>query len=381
MNDSSNVSGILGKKIGPLTVKHLIALIISFVLATVLICFGWADPTGMMCFGLILIPVILYMIPHLLGVEGVKIFAVFGVAFMIVALALGAFVCGPGYVNEYDEPSDNDYFSDITYTYEGSSVTMTADIGKTTDLNVYFCTVEITSLFYQSAMSSGNPTIKLLAEAGTVTTGDPITTTVDLDPDKLYAGYLILASSNDGSSLENSEGSTRWTFLADAYDGSYASLCLSGCGVVVAYVMIVFFLLLFLSAFMRKRFEVARDKMEKDGRLYPQGYGRCANCNGIVLPGEINCRKCGTYIDRPDELKPDKKDFFECSDCGAEVPADAKVCPKCGATFDEDDEIVVTHADGNVETTNKTATCPECGETIPVTAAFCPRCGRKNDKL
>ncbi len=53
------------------------------------------------------------------------------------------------------------------------------------------------------------------------------------------------------------------------------------------------------------------------------------------------CRKCGAYIDVPDELRHKKDDYFQCSECGAEVPGDSTVCPKCGAKFDEDDETVI----------------------------------------
>jgi ribosomal protein L40E len=150
-----------------------------------------------------------------------------------------------------------------------------------------------------------------------------------------------------------------------------------------------------LSNIMKGRMEKTREQMEKEGRLYPQGHGRCQKCGAVVLPGEVNCRKCGEYIDRPDEMKPDKKDFFECSECGAEVPADAKQCPKCGAAFDEEDEEII-EADTSVKTNAEPSprsepvqkdtssrapiVCPECGETSPAGAWFCPRCGRSFDE-
>ncbi len=96
----------------------------------------------------------------------------------------------------------------------------------------------------------------------------------------------------------------------------------------------------------------------------------------MVLPGEVNCRKCGAYIDVPDELRVKKKDFFQCSECGAEVPSDATECPKCGAKFDEVQENVVVHADGSEDVSTESVVCPECGSTVPANADWCPKCGK-----
>ena len=159
-------------------------------------------------------------------------------------------------------------------------------------------------------------------------------------------------------------------------NASETNLALTGAAYTVAYAAIVFFIILIFSALMRRSAEKTRAKMEAEGRLYPQGYGRCKQCGAMVLPGEVNCRKCGAYIDVPEELKPKKKDSFTCSECGAEVPGDAKVCPKCGAAFDEDDENVVVHADGTEDVSSETVVCPECGNVVPANADWCPRCGK-----
>jgi uncharacterized OB-fold protein len=197
-----------------------------------------------------------------------------------------------------------------------------------------------------------------------------------LDKTKLYAGYLALVDEDEGNTTV--DGYSYTTVWKGASDKDLMPLTLKGCFISTLYILIIFFLILILSNLMKGRMEKTREKMEKDGRLYPQGYGRCAQCGSVVLPGEVSCRKCGAYIDRPDEMKPDKKDFFECSDCGAEVPKDAKQCPKCGAVFDEE-ETEVTHADGTVETTKEVFECSDCGSIVPATVSFCPHCGARFD--
>ena len=160
------------------------------------------------------------------------------------------------------------------------------------------------------------------------------------------------------------------------YDADTTMICLTGTAYTVAFAAILFFMILVFSTMMRSSAEKTRAKMEAEGRLYPQGYGRCKQCGAMVLPGEVNCRKCGAYIDVPDELRVKKKDFFQCSECGAEVPSDATECPKCGAKFDEAQENVVVHADGTEDISTESIVCPECGSTVPSNADWCPKCGQ-----
>jgi len=97
-----------------------------------------------------------------------------------------------------------------------------------------------------------------------------------------------------------------------------------------------FLILCVMSWWMRRNLERTRARMEAEGRLYPQGYGRCKRCGSLVLPGEIMCRKCGEYVDVPEEMRVKKVNYFECSECGREVPQDAGVCPFCGEAFEDD---------------------------------------------
>ena len=99
-----------------------------------------------------------------------------------------------------------------------------------------------------------------------------------------------------------------------------------------------FLLIAVLTWWMRRNLERTRERLEKEGRLYPAGYGRCKKCGTVVLPGEVCCRKCGEYIDVPEELRVKKVNYFECSECGREVPEDAGVCPYCGEAFEADAE-------------------------------------------
>ena len=98
-----------------------------------------------------------------------------------------------------------------------------------------------------------------------------------------------------------------------------------------------FLLLSMITWWMRKNIERTRARMEAEGRLYPPGYGRCRRCSSVVLPGEIICKRCGEYVDVPEEMRVKKVNCFECSECGREVPKDAGVCPYCGEAFEEDD--------------------------------------------
>ena len=332
MTDTPGVKAVDLKWFGTLTPKQILGLVAAFAFALILTIYGFG--TSCMCFGMLIIAIILYMLPRLLGVENIKLLAVFGAVFMATAVLVGGFVTAPGFVeNNQDPPGDNDYFTDVQYIYVNGGVeitaTLTEDIGAH---EVYFKYGEVRGVTFNDAYATFDKQVQLTA------TGTDVSGYVELDPSILVIGRLVKTETNDeGQEVINDNTGSYAKFMVGAFEGNLTSLCLYGCLIGIIYIMIIYFMVVFLSAFMRSRMEKTREKMEKEGRLYPQGYGRCENCGTVVLPGEVNCRKCGAYIDRPEEMKPKKKDYFECSECGAEVPSTASFCTKCGAKFDDDE--------------------------------------------
>lgn len=354
--------------------KKIAGLVITFILASILTIYGWTTS----CFGMFIIGVMLYMIPHLLGVNNIKTLTAYGAIFLIAVLLIGAAFMAPAVVNNNSHPIANeDTFSEITCTYNDGSVTIeTTYNGDTTGYDVVLRTYTVSGVGFTADQVYGSTANSL--DYILTATYDPVSDkttaigTFDLGSSSLYIAQLGLVNDSD----QFSEGTYSW-FMVGLFSGSLTGIYFIGVFMSVVYVVIIFMMILFLSAFMRSRFEKTRSKMEEEGRLYPQGYGRCKKCNAVVLPGEVNCRKCGEYIDRPDELKPKKVDFFTCSECGAEVPSDATTCPKCGEKFDEETETEVIHSDGKVDVTTKNINCPDCGAEVPSTASFCPKCGKK----
>ena len=123
-----------------------------------------------------------------------------------------------------------------------------------------------------------------------------------------------------------------FTFFELKDDASASDVILS----IFVTLILPFLILALLTWWMRRNLERVRARMEAEGRLYPQGYGRCKRCGSLVLPGEAMCRKCGEYVDVPEEMRVKKVSYFECSECGREVPQDAGVCPYCGEAFDDE---------------------------------------------
>jgi len=373
MNTAGNVIKDTVKEFKSLSSKQILALVAALIIAMALTLLGLAAGSCM-CFGMLMIAITLYMLPHMMGVESIKIKVVLGAIFFVVTLLVGGLFAAPAFVDNYnDTPPDNDYFSNVEYTYVNNDLEISAKVTGVGTNNVVLYYGEVKSVDFTDASADINRSLTLdLDSTGTIATG-----TVSLDPNKLFIGKLGITKLDDkGKEVINGETETALRFFTEAFDGSITLLALKGCLTTLTSVFAMFLLILILSNVMRKRMETTREKMESEGRLYPQGYGRCDRCNSVVLPNEVKCRKCGAYIDRPKDMKPNKKDFFECSECGAEVPNDAKECPKCGVPFDEE-EIEVIHADGTVEVTTETFECSECGAEVPITATFCPKCGAK----
>ena len=81
------------------------------------------------CFGFFIVAVLLYMIPHLLGVSSVKVKAVIGVVFIIIALPVMTVVYSGTLASVQDqlEGSESDYISDLEYNFDDDSVTFTVE--------------------------------------------------------------------------------------------------------------------------------------------------------------------------------------------------------------------------------------------------------------
>ncbi len=356
------------KKWMNLNKKQLLGLGLGFFITLGLLVSGYYTWIGGLW--MIVLPAILYLFPHLFGMKDSKIMAVHGAVFIVVTLLIGVFYSAPALIENRDKFVDSGMYSDADIIVTGTGYTIT--VTYTGDDFSYAPMVQITETYgvgfytYYGA-EGGTRDIP-----GTLSTSGDITFDIPAD-DSLYTIAMYM---KDGDGKVVSESVTNTIFLTEmTSDANINRAVLTGVVYTLVFIAILFFMILFFTYIIRSKANKTRTRMIEQGRLYPDGYGRCKECDAIVLPGEINCRKCGAYIDVPKEFRPNKVDFFECENCGAEVPEDAEVCPKCGVTFSET-EVEVLHADGTVEVVESTFGCPSCGAEIPIVSEICPKCGK-----
>ena len=340
--------------------KQWIAIVAAFAVSIFATAVGFA----VSCLGFLIIAVLLYMIPHLFGVASPKIKCVNGAVFIVIILVIAAFAySGSALSTTHVTDDNNKILKDVEYT-DSKVIIYYDEPGVTFDAHYYNGML----VFGIPAYDGGS--VKDLVF--TYTDGKYIAS-VDLKTHSYY-GFRI-ATTGDNAERVNFFVDTGMT------PSEVNTLSLMSSLQVVFEIALVYFVMLFFSELMRRSARKTRDKMEKDGRLYPKGYSKCKECGALVLPGEITCRKCGAAIEVPEDIKKlHKKDFFECSECGTEVPMDAKICPKCGAVFDEKDEVEIKHVDGTVDVSTETFECSECGKEVPANAQRCPYCGATFDE-
>ncbi|MDD2625996.1 MAG: zinc-ribbon domain-containing protein [Candidatus Methanomethylophilus sp.] len=368
--DAQQGTTFLKKKAGPFTWGQIIGMILGLIIGLFVLNLSGM---GRSMIGWLIVGVAVYIIPHLLGLTDPKKKAVYGLVFAVVAILLGGSVIGPSFIDSNSDTSSDSSgaFTSVEYTYDGDEVTVTAAFTSVEDETPVLACAPIDMVSFRSFYITKDLTLTAMTVAdGTATV------TLTLDSSKLYYLCAVMATTSEDGSYSADPDTASFAVLNGAgFTGSVTDYAYEGAAFCLLYVMAIFYLILVFTTIMRRKITKERAKMEAEGRLYPEGYGRCDKCGAVVLPGEVRCRKCGTYIDRPDSMKPQKKDFFECSECGAEVPADATVCPKCGARFDEPTENEIVHPDGQVDTSDETVPCPKCGENVPKNADFCPKCG------
>ncbi len=365
MTETVEAKKSLVQEFKDLTPKQWLAIIGAFALSVILVMTGLYAG---MCLGFFMIAIILYMVPHITGVSSPKIKAVIGTVFVVSMLLIGTFAySGEAKEEELTDNPDKSvtamYFDDGIMTVESSNPS----------LNLYLIYAPVSQFTFGHVSGFTN----IVHEKMTYADGKYTY------PAKLQSGKYYYVEVGEATN----EDATKFNYYyVDKVDtglssGDERAMNFYGAGFLMLEIGAIFFIMLIFSELMRRSARKTREKMEKDGRLYPQGYSKCKNCGTMVLPGEINCRKCGTPIEVPDDVKVlHKKDFFQCSECGTEVPMDAKSCPKCGAVFDEAEEAVIQHADGSVDVSSETFQCSECGKTVPANAERCPYCGAVFDE-
>ena len=300
-----------------------IGIALGFIVGFLLFYFGLFG----LCFYM-LTGILLFAIPKLFGIKNLKVMIIYGISLFLVISLVGAFVISPA------EIDDNKNGKDIGGDFGSYSIidngdgTYTFSVDYVADKNVNLVYDEVSAVCYSVSFHTNE-----LKENSTPTSTTTYTNDVPLSSGKLYSFHF------EDVTTDNIVRSDTIYYTETMSDSEMTQFTATWNMYWVGIIMIFFFLILLLTAWMRKNLEKTRKKLESEGRLYPQGYGRCKECGSIVLPGETCCRKCGAYIDVPEDLKIKKVEFFECSECGAEVPCDASVCPKCGASFDgvEDD--------------------------------------------
>jgi len=349
-----------------LTPKQWIAIIGTFAVCTAMVATGIFL---MMCMGFFLVAVVLYMVPHLLGVSSPKVKGIVGALFIVTLLLIAAFAYSGSAVDSESSLSKNTVLKEADIVYDANykgTITIYSD-NPELDIKVSFAPVTGIQFGKPAMYDKSNVTEPKLTYADGKFTG-----TLDLEKGKYYFIETVVNLNTEGEPTEY------WQVFKNTGISSsdVNMLSLSGSWLTIVEIAAIFFIMLIFSELMRRSAKKKRDQLVAEGRLYPEGYDKCKKCGTMVLPGEITCRKCGTPIEVPEDVKVlHKKDFFECSECGTEVPLDAKFCPKCGAPFDEATETEITHVDGTVDVSTDTFECSECGKEVPANATRCPYCG------
>ena len=288
--------------------------------------------------GYLLVACVALYIPKMFGLTKTQFLVIFGVVFFLIVTAVGALAFSkPMFENDSDYQSYNDGgFSNLTITTAADGgLDISVSFSGTAD-TLKFDLDQVQFVTYKMIRKTNSDEYKYQL---TETSAGSGIWTAHIDKSKVPSNF-VYQYRFEKTTGEQTDITKSSYYLGMTNDSELNRFCLVYNAYTGGMITVLFFLMLILTAISRKNLEKTRARMEAEGRLYPQGYGRCKECGSIVLPGETCCRKCGAYIDVPDELRHKKVDMVECSECGAEIPEDATVCPKCGATFDEEEEIV-----------------------------------------
>lgn len=382
------------------TQAKVLGLVLAFALAFVLLYFGaYAN----YCL-FVLIGVAMFVIPKIFGVKGFKVLLAFGVIFFLFTSLVGALFVTVPVIESMEDV-------EITGDFSGYGVTET-DAGYV--FSISYAGTETPQLHYIKVDKYNTSFALLVGQDKYVdmaSNGDGrYSAELDLDYDMVY---LVYFSAGDSTSAKKVVSETLGP-------NTVRTTSITGNMYVTAIPVVMFIIILGSSTWMRRNFEKQRAKLEKEGRLYPKGYGLCKKCGRTILPGEKVCRTCGTPVDVPEEIQretltklygvtkcpecgadvikiervcPSCKhlmpgfsegdDYFECSACGAAVPPDSKQCPQCGELFEDDEQVEGGSPEPAVDErgvpdddADAVIVCQGCGYRNSGRAKFCSKCGK-----
>ena len=321
--------GFMGSKYA-----KLLGLVLSFVVSFAILAL-LGTKYGIYVF----VGIILYIIPRLFHVKDYKAMAILGVAFLLVSTLVGGLMfTAPAMMGQTTDDMSDDDFTDISVTDLGDGmyqVKVTYEDAGDPEV----CYGPIRSCCFSNVGSLNTHLVRSDLEKAVTGARDGYVYTYSIELSEGTPWYMYFHVHTDDGDVYSERG----MITENISESQVKSFAVSTNFMTIIIPIIAFFIILVVMFLFNRKMGKVRKEMEDEGRLYPQGMGRCKECGMIILPGETVCRKCGAVIDVPEEYRrkpaePKTESHFECSECGAVVPADSKVCPKCGATFDDDDD-------------------------------------------
>ncbi|MHA1265652.1 MAG: double zinc ribbon domain-containing protein [Candidatus Helarchaeota archaeon] len=110
---------------------------------------------------------------------------------------------------------------------------------------------------------------------------------------------------------------------------------------------------------------------------------RCTNCNAVLTPNALFCRKCGVPVEAGVETAP------RCPFCGATLSEKAVICPKCSSEVRCKNCNALLHTNARFcikcgtpikregeEIEIPQITCHFCGAPLELDQKVCPECGK-----
>lgn len=329
----SSLDAIASKKWGP-----ILGIIIAFVIAYLMLVYV----SPYLCFGTLLVAVIIFFIPYYFGLKKFKWLAVWGIVFiLLMPVPFAATQVNTAY--DYDDrgltasATDGTLVNGIVVPYTDS------------EDGVYTYTVEadpkygVVSLMLANVYTDDKYSGHLMSKTGVTEDGKTIWT---LSFDDLKTGYYQYYFEGVYVNEEKEEKVHTGALIGpinDTKDGLYMEMLKSSLISMVLYVGLLYFLLMFMMYTNRRNREMFEKQRANQSRPQegPDGTFHCPKCNSEVIKGQKFCPQCGeSFAVEPREVQMPSAPFkgadddYFCTECGTKVDENATVCPGCGKKFE-----------------------------------------------